>query len=127
MKALIDTQTYIWYINGNEKLSKKAFNIIDNEANEIFISLASIWELSIKIKLGKLKIFSDFNFIEDDLRKFKISILQISLQDILRNFIIPYYHRDPFDRIIISQSLVRDLPIIGCDEIFDNYSITRIW
>jgi PIN domain nuclease of toxin-antitoxin system len=63
VKAIIDTHSYIWYINGNERLSSKALEIIDNERNDIFISSASIWKLSIKIKIGKLKLISDFENI----------------------------------------------------------------
>ncbi len=127
MKALIDTHTYIWYINGNKKLSEKALNIIDDNNNEILFSIAGIWEISIKIKLGKLKLISDFNTIKDDLKKYSISIMQINLQDILKNFTLPFHHRDPFDRIIIAQSLVRNVPIIGKDETFDMYDVERIW
>jgi PIN domain nuclease of toxin-antitoxin system len=127
MQALIDTHSYIWYISGNDRLSKSALDIIDNEQNDIFISIASIWELSIKVKLGKLKLISDFHSIEEDLRRFKISVLQITIQDILHNYELPYHHRDPFDRMIISQALRMTLPIIGCDESFDAYSVNRIW
>jgi PIN domain nuclease of toxin-antitoxin system len=127
VKAIIDTHAYIWYINGNDSLSSKALEIIDNDRNAIFISIASIWELSIKIKIGKLKLISDFETIEQDLRKFGITLLPISIDDILQNFKLPFLHRDTFDRIIISQALTNDLPIIGCDEIFDNYKINRIW
>lgn len=127
MKAIIDTHSYIWYINGDNRLSQKALDIIDNKSNDIFISSASIWELSIKIKLGKLKLISEFENIEQDLSDFRISVLYISMSDILQNFKLPFHHRDPFDRIIISQSINKNLPIIGCDEFFDNYNIERIW
>jgi len=127
MKAIIDTHTYIWYINGDNRLSPKAFEIVDDIRNDIFISSASIWELSIKIKLGKLKIISNFENIEHDLRDLHISVLYIAMNDILQNYNLPFYHRDPFDRIIISQSLTKELPIIGCDELFDNYNVDRIW
>ena len=127
MKALIDTHSYIWYINGNQKLSEYAFEIIDNKKNEIFLSMASICEMSIKIKLGKLKLISDFNNIESDLKKYSITVLQISLKDILKNYELPFLHRDPFDRIIIAQSIVRKIPVIGNDIAFDSYSVERIW
>ena len=127
MKAIIDTHTYICYINGDNRLSPKAFEIVDDRRNDIFISSASIWELSIKIKLGKLKIISNFENIEHDLRDLHISVLYIAMNDILQNYNLPFYHRDPFDRIIISQSLTKELPIIGCDELFDNYNVDRIW
>ena len=127
MKVLIDTSTYIWYINGSERLSKKAFEVIDNKQNQIFISIASIWELSIKVKLGKLTLISDFNSIEEDLHNYNISVLPVTIKDILQNYKLPFVHRDPFDRIIISTAIVMDLPILACDEFFDSYSVKRIW
>jgi PIN domain nuclease of toxin-antitoxin system len=127
MRFIIDTSTYIWYLNGSEKLSKIAFDIIENKNNNIFISIASIWELSIKVKLGKLKLISDIYTLEDDLYRYKITILPITITDIHKNYKLPFHHRDPFDRMIISQSLVSGMPIIACDELFDSYLVNRIW
>lgn len=127
MKFIIDSHTYIWYIDGNEKLSKKALSLIEDKQNEIFLSIASIWEISIKVQLGKLKLTNNFKGIADDLVKLEIDVLPINLNDILQNSELPFIHRDPFDRMIISQSLQRNIPIISCDIIFDEYSVQRIW
>lgn len=127
MEILLDTHAFIWYINAKPELSKKAFSFIDDVSNNAFISIASIWEMSIKIKLGKLKLISDFNDIKSELKKFDIKILNLDIEDILMNFILEFHHRDPFDRIIIAQSLNNNIPKIGKDEIFDKYGVKRIW
>jgi PIN domain nuclease of toxin-antitoxin system len=127
VKYLIDTHTYIWYINGDKRLSYKSLEIIDNIKNEICISIVSLWEISIKMKLDKLKVYSNIYSIEKDLIHYKISILPITLIDIIKNYELPFHHRDPFDRMLISQSITQNIPIIGCDTIFDKYFDRRIW
>ena len=128
MKYLIDTHTLLWIVGNNPKLSKKAKEIYLNPKNEICLSLASIWELSIKVGLKKLdlnlplKAFVDIHIIGNN-----IQILKIKLNHIYQLEKLPLHHRDPFDRLIISQAIEENIPLIGIDKVFDNYKIKRIW
>ena len=128
MKYLVDTHTLLWIAGYNPKLSKKAKEIYLNPKNEIFLSIASIWELSIKIGLKKLKLSLPLKkFVDIHILGNNIQILNINLNHLYRIEKLPLHHRDPFDRLIISQAIEEDIAIIGNDEIFDNYKIKRIW
>ncbi len=131
MNQIIDTHTFLWFISGSSKLTRKAKNSIDNSKNKSFISIASLWELSIKIKLGKLTINGTYESVIDDIVKNGFEILSINFAHTVENYKLEFFHTDPFDRIIIAQGLVEGMSIISCDEIFDKYLINkpikRIW
>jgi PIN domain nuclease of toxin-antitoxin system len=128
MKILIDTQSIIWFAENNTLLSKTARAAIEDSENTCFVSMASFWEMSIKINLGKLSIngltLSEFmdEVVENDFQT-----LDIQRPHILENERLPLFHRDPFDRLIIAQAIVNDMHIISSDDTFDVYPITRIW
>jgi PIN domain nuclease of toxin-antitoxin system len=128
MKLLLDTHTFLWFIEGSLNLSDTARNIIENQNNERFLSIASLWEMSIKVSIKKLKLAMSFK----DLVKREINGNAIELIGILPEHLdalaeLPFHHKDPFDRLIISQSLVENMPIITRDAAFSNYPITLIW
>lgn len=131
MKYLIDTHIFLWFVENSAKLSRKAKSIIEDKNNEIFISIDSLWEISIKTSSGKLQIKGTFDSIKDDLRDNLIEILPINFAHTVENNKLLFHHRDPFDRIIVSQAIVENLDFISADEIFDDYltgkSIKRIW
>ena len=128
MQYLIDTHTLLWITDNNPKLSKKAKSIYLNPANDIYISLASIWEVVIKVSLQKLIIEDTVaNFINTQIKGNSIKILDIKLKHIVALENLPYYHRDPFDRLIITQSLLEKIPVLSRDRILDQYPIKRIW
>ena len=128
MKYLIDTHTLLWSVGNNPKLSKKAKNHYLNPNNDIFLSIASIWELSIKIGLQKLNLKLPLKeFVNIHILGNNIQILDIKLNHLYVIEKLPLHHRDPFDRLIVSQAIEENLPIIGMDEVFDNYEIKRIW
>ena len=92
------------------------------------ISSASLWEIAIKISIGKLGLPDSFaNFVPLQLTKNSIEILQITLVDFEMLSTLPFYHKDPFDRMIIAQSLVEDIPVVSSDTSFDVYGVERIW
>ncbi len=128
MKIIIDTQSLIWLAENNPNLSAKARQAIENTANQCFVSLASFWEMSIKMNLGKLAVkgLSLSEFMQE-IDETTVQTLGISKAHILQNGTLPFHHRDPFDRLIISQSLVENMQIVSNDEAFDAYGITRIW
>ncbi len=108
MKFLIDTHTFLWFVSGAENLSKKANEQIANNDNQIFISIASLWEMAIKNSLGKLDINGGYETVINDVIANDIEILAINFQHTLIQNKLPFYHRDPFDRIIIAQAIAEN-------------------
>jgi PIN domain nuclease of toxin-antitoxin system len=131
MRYLIDTHIFLWFVSGSGSLSSKAQNIISSEQNEIYLSIASLWEISIKSSLGKLDIIGDYAQVIDDVVNNNIQILRIDFSHTLIQNRLPFHHRDPFDRLLVSQAIVENMGFISCDEIFDSYlkneTIQRIW
>ena len=127
MNFIIDTHTLIWDLEGNPNLSKLAKKMIENCENKVFISIASLWEMSIKIKLNKLYLNIPLENLKNHLQQKKIDILPIVFEDVLINSSLPNHHNDPFDRIIISQSINNSFPIITKDANFSKYIIDIIW
>lgn len=128
MNYLLDTHTFLWFINDDTSLSSTAKTLIEDPQNLIYLSVASIWEMAIKTSLGKLSIPSPFtSFIDNQLRENTIILLNIKTTHTGIVATLPFHHRDPFDRLIIAQSKAENFPIIGRDEIFDNYGVERHW
>ena len=131
MRYLIDTHVFLWFVSNAEELSQTARNIIEDEQNEIFISIAGLWEISIKTALGKLIIDGKYETIIDDVNNNSIEILPVNFAHTVEQNRLPFHHRDPFDRIIVSQAIVENMNFISADAIFDDYlagkSIQRIW
>ncbi len=128
MKYLIDTHTLLWIVTKNQKLSDKATKLYLNTENLIFFSLASIWEMAIKISLKKLSMEEPLkDFIQTQIKGNDIKILNIEIKHILSLENLPYHHRDPFDRLIISQSMNENIPVLSSDKVYDLYPIKRIW
>lgn len=128
MKYLLDTHSLLWIITDDSKLSKRAQDIYLDSENDIFLSMASIWELAIKSSLGKISLDKPLDeFVSEHVLGNNIEILEIKLPHVLRIEQLPFHHRDPFDRLIISQAIEDSLPILGGDNAFDLYKIKRIW
>ena len=128
MTYLLDTHTFLWFINDDPKLSATAKTLIEEPGNVIYLSAASLWEIAIKVSLGKLKVPLPFtDFIKEQLRENSIVLLEIKPEHTGIVATLPFHHRDPFDRLIIAQSLHEKLPVIGKDEIFDVYGVKRHW
>ena len=127
MELLLDTHTFIWYINGDKKLSAKVKKNITNIKNTCFISIASIWEIAIKHANGKLDLKSGFSNIAEFLEDNEIQILPITFEHVQELLKLEYHHRDPFDRIIIAQSIAESLTIATRDEQFDQYKVILLW
>ena len=127
MNNLIDTHALIWFLEGDNSLSAKAQSTIEDETSINFVSIASLWEIAIKVSLGKLELKAPFSKILQQLNENGFQILPVIFEDTLLLSSLPYHHRDPFDRIIIAQSLTNDLTIISKDIIFDIYKVKLIW
>ena len=128
MKYLLDTHTLLWFLQGDKKLSDKARQFIDNPSNEKFLSVVSLWEIAVKVSLGKLALGKSFErLFPEQLHFNRIQILDITVDSLIKLTTLPFHHRDPFDRLIIAQAFVEEPPIIGADTAFDAYGINREW
>ena len=128
MRYLLDTHTLLWFISEDKKLSNRAHRLILDSNSEIFLSIASLWEIAIKVNIGKLALEQPFEqLFPKELHFHKIRILDITVDSLARLTALPVHHRDPFDRLIIAQALVERIPIIGVDSAFDAYGVSREW
>lgn len=127
MRLLLDTHAIIWHIEQNPTLSARASAAIKNPDNEIFVSTVSLWELSIKASLGKLKLPKPIRNIATELRDSGVTFLPISEGHALATESLPWHHRDPFDRMLIAQSNQEDLTLVTRDGIFGEYAVSRLW
>ena len=127
MKLLVDTQSFIWFVENDKQLPVKIKNELEDQNNTIIISIASLWEMAIKMSLGKLKLSCDIEKMIDKLYQNGFEILPILPEHIIKLSTLEYFHRDPFDRIIISQGLTENMAIVSSDEIFDDYNVKRKW
>lgn len=128
MKLLLDTHSFIWFIEDNPSLSLRARTLIEEPSSEVFLSVASVWEMAIKVSLGRLQLSQPFElFIPHQLLLNNITLLDITLSHTLQVATLPFHHRDPFDRLLIAQGLVEGIPIISADGIFDMYGVSRLW
>ncbi len=127
MKLLIDTHTFLWFISDNRRLIDSARMLLEGD-NELLLSTASLWEIAIKNSIGKLTLDSPFEkFIPEQLNINEINVLPIEVKHLAYVISLPFHHRDPFDRLLIAQSIVEKVPIVSVDSKFDSYSIERIW
>lgn len=102
--------------------------MIEDESNELFVSVASLWEMAIKVSIGELDLGQPFGeLFPQELEINSIEILDITVDHLKAVCELPFHHCDPFDRLIIAQSKVENLPVIGVDAIFDSYGIKREW
>jgi PIN domain nuclease of toxin-antitoxin system len=124
---LLDTHTLIWYINGDHELSEKARTAIEAEGTINFVSIASLWEIAIKISLGKLELKTPFHQIGRQIEENGFELLPIIFEDTLTVCSLPFHHRDPFGRIILAQSLTNGLTIISKDKNLELYKATILW
>lgn len=127
MSYLLDTHTFIWFINGDTSLPNKVVSEIRDLKNQCFISIASIWEIAIKSKLNKLELFSDFDKIIEFLDENQIEVLPIGFNHILTLNNLEFHHRDPFDRILIAQAITEELILLSKDKNFTFYDVNVFW
>ena len=128
MKYLLDTHAFLWFIDDDPSLSVTARTIIEVPENTVYLSIASVWEMGIKISLGRLQIPLPLaEFIDEQLWRNSITLLEIKAAHAGLVATLPFHHRDPFDRLLVAQSLIEGIPIIGKDGAFDTYGVTRHW
>ncbi len=122
MKVLLDTHTFIWPDTAPEKLSKSALEYCENENNSLYLSVASVWEMQIKNQLGKLNFKIPIaEMIHIQQQDNDLKILDINLPHIYQLKVLPLHRNDPFDRLLLSQSAIENMPLISADEKFKYY------
>jgi len=127
MKLLVDTHIFLWFVNDDHELNNHIKDMIEDRKNIIYLSIASLWEMSIKYNLGKLKLDKSYEeFIRKEIYETRLILLNININHLIINANLPFHHKDPFDRLIISQSIAEKIPIISVDSTFVQYSINII-
>ena len=128
MKLLLDTHSFLWFISGSPHLSPSARALIEDATNDAFLSVASLWEMAIKISLGKLRLAQPFEIlIPQQLDLNRMKLLGITIRHTARVATLAFHHRDPFDRLLVAQAEVEQMPIVSGDLTFDAYAVTRLW
>jgi PIN domain nuclease of toxin-antitoxin system len=124
MKLLLDTHIFIWWADDPEKLSAAALSALEDEANELLLSVASVWEMQIKIQLGKLKLSLPLReLIKNQQETNDLTVSPVALTHVLALEALPFHHKDPFDRLLIAQSIEEDLTLVTADSQFSAYSV----
>ncbi|MBR0033018.1 MAG: type II toxin-antitoxin system VapC family toxin [Treponema sp.] len=123
---LLDTHALLWYLRDSPELSKKALKIISTE-DEIFVSVASLWEIAIKNSIGKLDLEFSIEEIENLCNEKDITILQINGKQLDKIKLLPKIHSDPFDRLIIAQAQTEELTILTTDSKIPKYPVKTLW
>jgi PIN domain nuclease of toxin-antitoxin system len=128
MQTLLDTNAFLWWVTNDKKLSSAAHTIISNPQNDIFFSIVSGWEIVIKTQIGKLPLpESPEIYIPSRLSYYNFKTLPINMKDVLQTWQLELHHKDPFDRLLIAQSQINNLPIITADTKFNLYNVSIIW
>jgi PIN domain nuclease of toxin-antitoxin system len=128
MRVLLDTHAFLWWVEDARALSKRARTAIADPANECLFSLASCWEMAIKLSLGKLRLLGAIErFIPEQLSANAFRLLEIDFRHVARVAALPFHHRDPFDRLLVAQALEEHCVIVSADLIFRKYGVSRIW
>jgi PIN domain nuclease of toxin-antitoxin system len=127
VKLLLDTHTTIWALDAPGRLGKAGRRLIEDPDNEVLISPVVPWEIALKINSGKMVphvLATDFLNV---MRQQNFTFIQVHPLHAIRSALLPFHHRDPFDRLLAAQSLELGAPIISKDPIFDRYGVSRIW
>ncbi len=128
MRVLIDTHIFIWYLQNSEGLPGSITTLINDARNDILLSIASIWEMAIKQSTSKLNLGVPYtNFIEEQMGFNNIELLPIRLEHLEAVTNLPFHHRDPFDRMLISQAIIEDIVIVSVDNVFSLYPVKKMW
>ena len=121
MNYLLDTHILLWYMVGNKRINEDIKNRIENKSNTIYLSKASLWEIAIKLSIGKLKLKGNLSDLKNYLIEKGFQLLDFDYDDLETLLKLPFHHQDPFDRMIIAQSKTKALGIITNDSQIDKY------
>lgn len=128
MTVLLDTNVFLWWIADDPRVSATAGKILRDPASQVLLSAASIWEIAIKAGMGKLRFSAAVDaFIPQQMAANRIDSLPVESRHALGVAGLPHHHRDPFDRILVAQALLENLPLLTTDAQIARYAIQTIW
>lgn len=128
MRALLDTHAFLWWITGDERLSDRAAALIAGDRNEIYVSAATVWEMAIKARLGRLAIAEDpAEFMATQMRENLFRPLPMTALHAVQLWGLPLLHRDPFDRMLIAQAQAERMALVTADEQIGKYPVKTVW
>jgi PIN domain nuclease of toxin-antitoxin system len=127
MDILLDTHALLWFLNGEEKLPVRLRQMIESEENTKYLSIASVWEIGIKMSLGKLIYSNGLEKLVSLITETGVLILPITTQNIITVSKLEFIHKDPFDRIIVAQAKDNNFQILTFDENISKYQVSTIW
>jgi PIN domain nuclease of toxin-antitoxin system len=126
MSFLIDTHTFLWASTAPEKLFKVEDGVLSDPNSTILVSVVVPWELAIKTNSGNLQAAKLLTDIEERVLRMGFFMQGVQTSEVIRSGLLPFHHRDPFDRLLAAQSLELDIPLISRDAVFDQYGVKRI-
>lgn len=128
MRFLVDTHALIWFLFDDPRLSKRARKLIMKADSSVSLSIASLWEIGIKVSIGKLKLGIEYKeFLDEFILGRDFDLQPIKLDALVQSVGLPWHHRDPFDRLLIAQAQTLKIPIVSNDRRFDQYDIELLW
>jgi len=128
MKLLLDTHTVLWWVNEHKKLSLPVKNMLLDDANELYISITSLWEIAIKVSIGKLYDLSGgVSIFMATLKQMPVTVLAVKQSHIEIVETLPFIHRDPFDRLLVAIAKAEDMAIVTIDENIHKYDVRHVW
>lgn len=128
MRLLLDTHAFLWFVLNDPSLSAAARAIVGDPQNDVLISPATCWEIAIKVSIGKYQLPGPFaDFLDDQIARNDLTMLPISVRHTAVVASLPFHHKDPFDRLLIAQAIVENIPLLSVDAVFDSYPVTRLW
>jgi PIN domain nuclease of toxin-antitoxin system len=128
MRLLLDTHVFLWWNEADPRLSRRVRQLLADPENSIYLSVASAWEMTLKVQSGKLGLPAAIAvYIPARLNHYRMEALPVTLEHVLAAGTLPAYHRDPFDRMLVAQGQVERLPIVTHDPQVRKYAVETIW
>lgn len=128
MRVLLDTQVFLWWNLDDQRLSARVYDLLGDPVNNLVLSVASAWEIAIKVRLGKLNLPDPVQvYVPARLAHYQVETLPVSLAHVLETASLPLHHGDQFDRLLIAQSRVERIPVVTADPHFKQYGVEVMW
>jgi PIN domain nuclease of toxin-antitoxin system len=127
LNYLLDTHTFLWAITESPALSVSVISILENPENQLFLSIASLWEIAIKLSIGKLRLTFSFDDLPAKLTEASVQIVPINFEHLRVVATLPLHHRDPFDRLIVAQAISENLILLTKDDVLKSYAVQTLW
>lgn len=124
---LLDTHVLLWFVEADPRLSDRARSLLINDDNNLSVSIVSLWEIVIKLNIGKLKIEYTIGDMYQLLDQLHVEVLPIEQTDLNYYLTLPLHHRDPFDRLLVAQAMNRGLVLVSADQALNPYDVEQLW